>query len=54
MQNKLKANKRVIDDNEEEITKLKNKNRTMQRDLDDLNEQIEMLTKDISTLRKPK
>jgi hypothetical protein len=39
MQAKLKSNKRVIDDNEEEITQLKNRNRKIARDIDELNEQ---------------
>jgi hypothetical protein len=52
MQAKLKANKRVIDENEEEITQLKNKNRKMARDLDESNEQNEILTREIASLRQ--
>ncbi len=52
MQAKLKTNKRVIDENEEEITQLKNKNRKMARDLDESNEQNEILSREIASLRQ--
>ena len=52
MQAKLKTNKRVIDENEEEITQLKNKNRKITRDIDELNEQNEMLNLEIAQLRQ--
>jgi hypothetical protein len=54
MQNKLKANKRTIEENEEEVTRLRNKTRNMQRDLDELNEQVEVLNREIGALRKTK
>ena len=54
MQNKLRTNKRTIEENEEEVTRLRNKTRNMQRDQDELNEQIEMLNREIATLRKQK
>jgi hypothetical protein len=54
MQSKLKTNKRTIEENEEEVTVLRNKTRKMQRDIDELNEQIESLNREISTLRKQK
>ncbi len=52
MQAKLKANKRSIDDYEEEITQLKNKNRKIARDIDELNEQNEILNREIAALRQ--
>ena len=52
MQAKLKTNKRVIDENEEEITQLKNKNRKIARDIDELNEQNEILNREIAALRQ--
>ena len=52
MQTKLKANKRIIDENEEEITQLKNKNRKIARDIDELNEQNEILNREIAALRQ--
>jgi myosin protein heavy chain len=52
MQAKLKANKRIIDENEEEVTQLKNKNRKIARDIDELNEQNEILTREISLLKQ--
>lgn len=52
MQAKLKANKRVIDENEEEVTQLKNKNRKIARDIDELNEQNEILNREISVLKQ--
>ena len=52
MQSKLKMNKRFIDENEEEITQLKNKNRKMIRDLEEANEQNEILNRDLATLRQ--
>ena len=52
MQSKLKTNKRIIDENEEEITQLKNKNRKIARDIDELNEQNEILNMEIAQLRQ--
>lgn len=52
MQSKLKANKRLIDDNEEEVTQLKNRNRKLVRDIEELTEQNESLTKDLNSLRQ--
>jgi len=52
MQTKLKTNKRIIDENEEEITQLKNKNRKLARDLDESNDQNEILTRDLTSLRQ--
>ena len=52
MQSKLKTNKRIIDENEEEITQLKNKNRKITRDIDELNEQNEILNMEIAQLRQ--
>lgn len=52
MQSKLKANKRLIDDNEEEVTQLKNRNRKLVRDIEELTEQTESLTKDLNSLRQ--
>jgi myosin protein heavy chain len=52
MQAKLKSNKRVIDDNEEEITQLKNRNRKIARDIDELNEQNEILNRELTALRQ--
>jgi chromosome segregation ATPase len=52
MQNKLKNNKRFIEENEEEITQLKNKNRKVARDIEELTEQNEMLNREISALRQ--
>ena len=51
MQSKLKTNKRFIDENEEEITQLKNKTRKIQRDLEEANEQNEILNQNLVTLR---
>jgi predicted RNase H-like nuclease (RuvC/YqgF family) len=52
MQSKLKANKRLIDENEEEVTQLKNRSRKLARDIDELNEQNEMLNRELATLRQ--
>ncbi len=52
MQTKLKTNKRIIDENEEEITQLKNKNRKLARDLDESNDQNEILSRDLTSLRQ--
>jgi hypothetical protein len=52
MQTKLKTNKRIIDENEEEITQLKNKNRKLARDLDESNDQNEILSRDLASLRQ--
>jgi hypothetical protein len=52
MQAKLKANKRIIDENEEEITQLKNKNRKIARDLDEASEQNEILARELASLRQ--
>lgn len=52
MQAKLKSNKRIIDDNEEEITQLKNRNRKIARDNDELNEQNEILNRELTALRQ--
>ncbi len=54
MQNKLKTNKRAIEEHEEEETRLKNRIRNMQRDLDELNESVEILNRENATLRKQK
>lgn len=51
MQSKLRMNKRLIDENEEEITQLKNKTRKINRDLEEANEQNEILNQNLSTLR---
>ena len=51
MQTKLKTNKRLIEENEEEITQLKNRNRKAARDIDELGEQNDMLTREINALR---
>ncbi|CAF0913604.1 unnamed protein product [Brachionus calyciflorus] len=51
IQSKLKANKRVIDDKEEEINQMRVRNRKATRDIEELNEQIEVLTREIATLR---
>ncbi len=51
MQSKLKMNKRFIDENEEEITQLKNKTRKIQRDLEEANEQNEILNQNLAALR---
>ena len=52
MSQKLKTNKRIIDENEEEITQLKNKNRKVVRDLEEANEQNEILNRDLTALRQ--
>lgn len=52
MQTKLKTNKRLIDENEEEITQLKNKNRKLIRDLEEANDQNEILSRDLNSLRQ--
>ncbi len=52
MQTKLKTNKHIIDENEEEITQLKNKNRKLARDLDESNDQNEILSRDLASLRQ--
>lgn len=52
MQTKLKTNKRIIDENEEEITQLKNKNRKLVRDIEEANDQIEHISRDLNTLRQ--
>lgn len=52
MQTKLKTNKRIIDENEEEITQLKNKNRKLARDLDEANDQNEIIIRDLNQLRQ--
>ncbi len=52
MQSKLKMNKRFLDENEEEITQLKNKYRKILRDLEEANEQNEILNRDLATLRQ--
>lgn len=52
MQTKLKTNKRLIDENEEEITQLKNKNRKLVRDLEEANDQNEILSRDLNSLRQ--
>ncbi len=52
MQAKLKSNKRIIDENEEEVTQLKNKNRKIARDIDELNEQNEQLNREIALLKQ--
>jgi myosin heavy chain 9/10/11/14 len=52
MQAKLKTNKRVIEEYEEEVTQLKNKNRKIARDIDELTEQNEILNREITTLRQ--
>ena len=52
MQAKLKKNKQLIDENEEEIIQLKNKNRKIGRDYDELNEQNEVLNREIAALRQ--
>ena len=52
MQAKLKTNKRLIDENEEEINQLKNKNRKIARDIDELNEQNEILNREIALLKQ--
>ncbi len=44
-------NKRFIDENEEEITQLKNKTRKIQRDLEEANEQNEILNQNLAALR---
>jgi peptidoglycan hydrolase CwlO-like protein len=54
MQNKLKTNKRTIEESDEEMTRLRQKTRNMQRELDELNEQVEILNREIGTLRKTK
>ena len=52
MQAKLKSNKRIIDDNEEEVTQLKNNNRKIAREIDELNEQNEALNREIALLKQ--
>ena len=52
MQSKLKMNKRFIEENEEEITQLKNKNRKIQRDLEESIEQNEILNQNLVALRQ--
>jgi FtsZ-binding cell division protein ZapB len=52
MQAKLKSNKRIIDDNEEEVNQLKNKNRKIAREIDELNEQNEALNREIALLKQ--
>ena len=52
MQSKLKMNKRQIDESEEEITQLKNRNRKVARELEEANEQNEILNRDLATLRQ--
>lgn len=52
MQSKLKQNKRLIDENEEEINQLKNKNRKLVREIEELTEQIDNTTKDLNALKQ--
>lgn len=52
MQSKLKVNKRLIDENEEEVTQLKNRNRKLLRDIEELTEQNESLNKELTSLRQ--
>jgi chromosome segregation ATPase len=52
MQSRLKTNKRLIDENEEEITQLKNRNRKLLRDIEELNEQNEMVNRELGLLRQ--
>lgn len=52
MQSKLKANKRLIDENDEEITQLKNRNRKLVRDIEELTEQNESINKELTSLRQ--
>lgn len=52
MQARLKTNKRLIDENEEEITQLKNKYRKATRDIEELTEQNEILNREIAQIRQ--
>ncbi len=52
MQAKLKTNKRIIDENEEEITQLKNKYRKATRDIDELTEQNEIMNRELAQMRQ--
>lgn len=52
MQARLKSNKRLIDENEEEITQLKNKYRKATRDVEELTEQNEILNREIAQIRQ--
>lgn len=52
MQGRLKGNKRLLDENEEEITQLKNRIRKLVRDMEELNEQNDMVNRELASLRQ--
>lgn len=52
MNNRVKALKRQLDEAEEEVTRVNGQKRKLQRDLDELMETNESISRELSTLRK--
>jgi hypothetical protein len=52
MSAKCKSNKRLIEENEEEITQLKNRIRKLQREAEESIEQADILNREVTTLRQ--